>query len=265
MLWQVLEIPLALPVFALVLFRLSGLMLIAPVFSNAAIPVRVRLLMTVAIAAMLFPSVRAQAPVDLRLSVLIGGAVGELMIGVSIGLALMLMFSGVQLAGRITGQQIGIAIAEVFDPTTRQRTNVVSQVYGIAMLFVFLVIGGHRATMAALLDTYDAIPMLSGGVDETLIVLLVEVLTAAFVLALRLAAPVLITLFLIALTLGFLSRTMPQMNILTVGFIVRILVGLGVAALALSVSGDLLIDATWNTLDRIREHFGLDVTVARVW
>ena len=83
-------------------------------------------------------------------------------------------------------------------------------------------------------------------------------LGAAFVFGVRLAGPVLIALFMSATALAFLSRTMPQFNIMTVGFPVRIFVALTVAGLALGSCEDLMIDAVWDALETVRETFGLD-------
>ncbi len=95
--------------------------------------------------------------------------------------------------------------------------------------------------------------------DETLLVLLTEVLTAAFVLAIRLAAPALIALFLTTTAMGFLSRTMPQMNILTVGFTLKAMVALGATGITLGAAGDLLVNSAWDVLDLIRLTFELGV------
>ncbi len=83
-------------------------------------------------------------------------------------------------------------------------------------------------------------------------------LTAAFVLGIRLAGPVLIALFLTGTAMGFLSRTMPQLNILSIGFTVRVMVALGVAGFALAGYQDVLVDAVWTAFETIRLHMGLD-------
>jgi flagellar biosynthetic protein FliR len=126
------------------------------------------------------------------------------------------------------------------------------------MTFLFLLAGGHRAAMAALLDTFKVIPLLSFRLDETFILLLVEMLASAFILGIRLAGPVLLALFMMGTALGFLSRTMPQFNILTVGFTLRLLLALAVGGLAISASQDVLLDAIWDGIDQIRAAFGLD-------
>jgi len=256
--WSLLDIPLALPVYALVLFRLTGLMIAAPVFGSRAIPLRIRGAVVMTVAAMIFPLVRHQAPSDLTLPAALAAVVGELLVGLTIGLSLALLVTGAEVGGLMVSQQGGIALGEVFDPSQDQESTTVGQVYGITLMLLFLLAGGHRAAMAALLDTFEAVPLLRFQMDESVVVLFTELLTSAFILGIRIAAPALIALFLAGLAMGFLSRTMPQLNILSVGFTLRVLLALGVAGLALAQCEGLLLDAVWDTLAAVRESFGLD-------
>jgi flagellar biosynthetic protein FliR len=262
--WPLLDILLALPVFALVLFRITGLMLTAPVYGSGVMPVQIRAAVAIVVAAVAFPLVRQQAPQDLSLSAAIVGGIGEMMIGAAIGLGLTLLLMGAEVAGLIVGRQAGVALANVYDPVQNQDVSVVGQVYSITLIVLFLLVGGHRATMAALLDTFRVIPLLSFGADETVVVLMVEMLAAAFILGIRLAGPVLIALFMLGTSLAFLSRTMPQLNILTVGFPLRLLVGLAIAGVALAACEGVLLDAIWDGVEMVRATFGLDPAATRL-
>lgn len=258
--WSLFDILLALPVYALVLFRLGGFMLTAPVFSSRVIPGRVRGAMVIALAAMIFPAVSRQAPTDMTLSaVLIGGA-GELLIGMAIGLTLSVFLSGAAFGGMVAGQQAGLALGQVFDPSQNEQTTIIGQIFSMTLVVVFLLAGGHRAAVLAVLDTYRAMPLMSVELGEPVVLLLIEAITASFVFGIRLAAPTLIALFLVTTSLGFLSKTMPQLNILSVGFMVRLLVAMGVLGLTVSSCEELLIDHVWDALDAVRVAFGLDVS-----
>lgn len=251
------EILVALPVFALVLFRVSGLVLTAPIYGSKVVPVRIRVALTLAATAMIFPMVKAQAPGDLTLSLAIVGGIGELMIGVTIGLAVSILLMSAEVAGEMVSQQAGISLSEVINPLLDEQSSIIGQIYVIVLSLLFLLAGGHRAVMAALLDTFKVIPLLSFRPGESIVVLFVEMLSSAFIVGIRLAAPVLIALFLSGTALGFLSRTMPQLNILSVGFTLRALITLSVAAIALGACQGLLLDAVWDGLDVIRASFGL--------
>lgn len=256
--WSLLEIPSVLPAYALVLFRLSGLFLTAPVFSSAIIPARVRGAVVLVTAAMVLPLVGRQAPGELTLTMALVGGVGELMIGATIGLALAILVMSAEVGGLMIGRQAGLALANVYDPTRNETTSIVGQLYTITLVLVFLVAGGHRAAIAAVLDTFAVIPLLSFRFDESIVMLTVEMLASAFILGIRLGVPVLIAMFLTATAMAFLSRTMPQMNILSVGFTVRVMIALAVGGIALGACQDLLLDSVWDGLEMIYETFGLD-------
>ena len=255
--WPLLNLHLLLPGFALVLFRVAGLMLTAPMFSSRVIPVRFRLGMILGISAMVYPLVAPTVPADVTLTTALVGVAGEMLIGLIIGLGMSIVLVGVQLTGMLIGQQAGIALASVVDPTQGVNSTVVGQVYMITTMLIFLGIGGHRMMIAALLDTFAVVPLLGFGFDEPMMYVLSELLTVAMILTVKLFAPVFITLALTSLTLGFLGRTMPQLNILSIGFAVRTMAALSMAGLALGASRGVLVDALVNTLETLRAAFGL--------
>jgi len=255
--WQLLNIFHDLPVFALVMFRLTGLMISAPLLASSMIPIRIRVGLTVAVALLVVPLVRPQAPAGLDLTRAVAGGVTEIMIGVTVGLGLALLVAGVEAAGLLLGQQSAVALGEVVNPTLEEQSSFAAQVYGIAFLILFLLAGGHRAAIAAVLDSFEAIPLLSAGIQESFVLLLIESLTASLVLGIRLGGPVLMALFLTETAMAIVSRTIPQLNILTIGFSLRVMLAHGVAAIALAASTQPLLDHLWETLDRIRLGLGL--------
>ena len=255
--WELLNIQSALPVFALVVGRLGGLMLAAPIFASRTIPRRVKVGLTFATAWVLYPVIAPTAPASIPLSGVVVGMFNELLVGVTIGLVLATLVSGVQIGGLIVGRQAGMGIGQSFDPATDTSSSTVAQLYTTIILTLFVMIGGLRATMAALLDTFEVIPLMSYEVNESLVFLLTQTIASAFVLAIRLAAPALIALSLVTLAMGLLTRTMPQMNILSVGFSVRAMVMMGTAGLAISVSQEVVLDLIMDGLDTVRDQMGV--------
>ena len=256
--WSLFDILTGLPAYALGLFRVSGLIMTAPVFGSRMIPVRVRAALAFVMAATIFPIVARQSPADASLSTVLAGGVSELLIGVTIGLSLTIFMMGAEVAGRAAGQQAGLAISQVVDPTTDEQVSTLGSLYSIVLTTVFLMIGGHRATAAALMDTYRAVPLMSFQVTESIGLLLTEMLSAAFILGIRVGAPIIIAVFLTGAALGFLSRTMPQLNILSVGFTVRLLIAMAIGGVALSLSGDVMVNAIFAALETVRSAVGVD-------
>ncbi len=247
-----------LPGYLLVLFRIGGLCVTAPLFGSAMVPRRLRVGLAFVLAAALFPMLASQIRASITFEEALIGVAGETMIGLIIGLAMSIVFVGAELAGSLVGQQAGLSLGQVLNPLLDTETTAIGQLFFIVHLLIFLAIGGQRHLMRALLDTFEVIPLLSFRADQTVVELAAELLSSAFILAIRLAGPVLTALTLTTLALGLLSRAMPQLNVLSIGFTVQILVALLVAALALSLAGDLLVRWILEGLELIRAAFGLN-------
>jgi flagellar biosynthetic protein FliR len=248
----------SLPVFALVLFRVGGFMMTAPVFAARVMPVRIRAALAMTAALAVFPLVRRQAPADLTLSAALIGGLGEVMIGAAIGLSLAILIAAAEIAGQLVGHQAGLSLGEVVNPAFNEPSMVLAQLYAVVFTVLLLMLGGHREALAALLDTYRATPLLAAESTHSWLLLMIEMLTAALTTGLRLAGPVLLALFLTTIVLGVLSRAIPQLHILAVGFTLKTLVTMGVAALSLAWAAQPLNDAVWEALKAIRSAMGLE-------
>lgn len=220
--------------FVLVLARTSGLVMGAPIFGTPDIPVRVRALFAVALALLLAPT-QAGHPLPemdslVQLLLLIGG---ELLIGVTLGLGVLLLFSGIQLAGQLISQVSGMSLADVVNPSLGTSVPLFSQLLFLVTMVVFVALGGHRQVVAGLLDTYLTIPPGGVGLPHSIYEPALALLRESFELGLRTAAPTVAAQLLATLTIGLVSRTMPQLNIMAVGFGVNSMVTLGTMSLSL--------------------------------
>ncbi|MEX0936805.1 MAG: flagellar biosynthetic protein FliR [Pirellulales bacterium] len=215
-------------IFTLVLARVSGLVMTAPIYGTQDVPVRVRALLAVALAMLIAPlhvggfSIQINSLV--AYAVLIGG---ELIIGLVLGMGIRILFSGIQVAGQIIGQMSGMALADVFNPGFNENVPLFSQILYFVTLAVFVLTGGHRLVMEALLDTFAAMPPGHASFSEHIVEALISTLAESFSLGVRAAAPVMTALLLATLVLGLISRTMPQLNIIAVGFGINALVTFG--------------------------------------
>lgn len=219
-------------IFALVLSRVGALIATAPLLSDASIPVRVKALMAVALSAMTVPVVMASdaaAPPEATTLIDLGTmAVMEMIVGITLGLGLMVVLSGVQLTGQIVGQMSGMALAEGSDPVFGDTASVFGQVFYLATAAVFVCAGGHTAMISGVLDTFEHAPPGSGFAVDDLAYGFLGLLSLGFELGVRASAPLLIALFLATLVLGLVSRTMPQINTMVVGFGINAMLTLGI-------------------------------------
>jgi flagellar biosynthesis protein FliR len=219
------EIVQLVPAFVLVVFRLAGMMLFAPLFGSTRIPRRVKVLLVVILALGITPGV---APVDLPTDAwgLALGIGSELIFGLALGMVLSFVFIAAQWAGEMIGQQMGLNLSEVFDPQFGQQGSLIGDMYFMLTLVVFLLIDGHHAMLRGVFGSFEALPLMAVGMSAGLLEVLIGLFQGATGLALQLAAPVLVTMLIVDLSLGFISKTMPQINVLTAGLPLRAIVGM---------------------------------------
>jgi flagellar biosynthetic protein FliR len=224
--------------FTLLLCRVSGLVMSAPIFGNKDIPMQFRGFLCVAVALLLLPTHWHIAPVlpgsTLQYLLLAGS---EVLVGLCLGVGIDVLLSGAKLAGQIIGMTSGESMAEMYDPQTDESFAVLSQFFSTMTLLVFVCIGGHRLVLGALMDTFQAIPPgRAGGVDASLIDTLQTLLGQSFSLGIRAAAPAMLALMLATLVLGLVSRTLPQLNVMALGFGLNSLVMYGVLMVSIGAA-----------------------------
>ena len=224
-------------VFTLVLTRVSGLVMTAPIYGTSEVPMQVRGLLAFALALLIAPTQLGTSfpdPGSLANYLVFVGS--ELLVGVTLGLGVVILFSGMQLAGDLLGRISGTMLADIYDPASGNSIPLFSHLLHYVALAVFVCIGGHRIVMAGLLDTFQSIPPGHAGLPDSLTETFVTLVTQSFVLGLRAAAPVVTSLLLANLILGLIGRTLPQLNILAVGFGLNALLTFGVLILSLGAA-----------------------------
>jgi flagellar biosynthesis protein FliR len=205
--------------FTLVLVRVSTLVMVAPIFGTSDVPARVRALLAVALALLIVPLELAKStphPDTLIGYVLLVGS--EALIGLTLGLGVLVLFSGMHVAGQVISQMSGMQLADIFNPGLDATVPIFSQLLYYVALAVFVLIGGHRRVMEALLDTYVWLPAGQGGFSRSIVEAMTSLLAQSFVLGVRAAAPAMVALLLATLILGLAGRTLPQLNVMALGF-----------------------------------------------
>ncbi|MBP7933871.1 MAG: flagellar biosynthetic protein FliR [Phycisphaerae bacterium] len=251
------DIYLALPAFMLVLARISGLMLTAPFFSGSIIPTQVKAILVLAVSAVVFPMAGPHTAVPVTMSTVVWGMVGELALGTIVGIGVSLVLTGVQMGVQLASQQAGMALGEAFNPMLETSLPVVSELYFFVSFTVFLAVGGHRAMIRALLDSFETLPLMGLRVDESMVLLMISLVTVAFTVAIRVAGPMMLALLMSFITLGFLSRTVPQLNILTVGFPAKMMLALLIMALTIMSLEPVLTGSLALVMDELRQGLGI--------
>lgn len=240
-------------VYVLVVFRVAGMMLFMPLFGSGNVPRQVKSLLCIIIAAALVPTVPVPAQLPESTWALALGIGGEMMFGLSLGMIVSLVFITAQWAGEIIGQQMGLNMSEIFDPQFGARGSVVSGMFFMLTTIIFLAMNGHHAVLRGLRDSFVALPLLSVGVSPDIFELLIGLLAGATSLAVRLAAPMLLTMLVVDLVLGVVGKTMPQFNIMTAGLSMRSGIGMFLLILGLALSSQIISESMVSSLAAFRD------------
>ncbi|MFG0282897.1 MAG: flagellar biosynthetic protein FliR [Phycisphaerales bacterium JB039] len=220
------------PPFMLVLARLLGLFLFAPILGSRVLPRQARVALALSMAAAVYPFARA-APPDADIYTLAMMAFGEALIGVGIGLLASIPLVAFELGGMLMGYQMGLSVARAFNPEQDTQTDVVGQLMFYLALGAFVTLGGMEAMFAALVLTFQSAPVGTFWATGLPAEAILGLFGASFEIGLRVAAPGLAVSTLALVGMALVMKTMPQINILSVGFAIKIMIGLGVIALAL--------------------------------
>ena len=241
------------PTFALVFFRVAGMMLFAPLFGSARIPRRMKVMLALVMALGMMPLVPGHVTLpetSWQLAIAIGG---EMMFGLAMGMILSFIFIAAQWAGEMIGQQMGLNLSEVFDPQFGAQGSLIGDFYYMLTLVIFLAAGGHHALVRGVAASFEALPLLSVGIDLSIFNLLIGLFETATTLAIRLAGPMFVTMLVVDVALGFISKTMPQLNIMSAGLSLRSAVGMGVLIVGIGLTSDVLAHSLMQSMRSVSE------------
>ncbi len=208
-------------VFMLLFARLSGLFAFFPFFSHMTIPISIKTALTLFMVIFLFPLVPPLhvTPTLLSLSLAV---TGELLIGFVAGLFLTIVLSVLQMAGMQISNVMGFTMASVIDPQTSTSIPLVSQFLSLIGLMVVLAFNGHHQMLLFISDSLQVIPLGSFYPQTNIISYLAKAVTNMFAYGFILSFPIIAISLLLDLVFGMLMKTMPQFNLLVVGFPIKI-------------------------------------------
>ncbi len=210
----------------LVLVRISGLMVFAPVFSSEAIPMRVKAAFVLAVSFLVAPVVAAFPRAHADLGIL--AVVGELSVGLVFGLTLSLLFEALEFAGQVLGFQFSFSLVNLLDPNSPVQTPLMGQMFGLLGTLTVLGAGLHRTMLAALLRTFATAPVGTVTLDPRAGLELVGMAGGIFAAALQLAAPVMAATLLAEVAVALAGKLSPQLPVMALTVPVKTLLGYGV-------------------------------------
>lgn len=230
--------------FTLVLGRIAGLFAAIPLFGGQRTPLTVKVAAILAMTLVLFPIVRdniPRLPVDgISLAILV---IREILVGFSLSLLSQVIFSAVEFGGQLAAMQMGLSMASLLDPDAGQQTPVVATFQSLLAMLLFMTFGIHHIFIRAIVESYALIPVGAWHMSDGLIHFLIVAISGLFVLAVKLVAPVMVSLLASDVVLGIMARSFPRMNIFMISFPLKIGLGFLVLGFSLYVFSQTLTDA----------------------
>lgn len=222
--------PVKIIIFMLVISRLSGMFITAPLFSTFPVPMPVKAGLIGLIAFLSYPIIASHTPASQIPNNMWGLGwmiVAEIMIGSMIGFCINIIFIAIQMAGHLLSMQMGLAVANVLDPITKHQVPIMGQLYLFMAMILFLGINGHHYLFTSVINSYALLPVgsefhLSGELIEQIVMFTSQI----FVIAFNIIMPIFAVLLLTDILLGFMSKMMPAMNIFVVALPIKIYIGL---------------------------------------
>ena len=241
---DLIRVALNLPVFGLVLCRSAGIVLAAPVFSNTSIPVRIKAALTVLLSLVLYPiAVRFRGDMPQVGLGYLPIIVTETGLGLIMGFAGAMVIGALHAAGDLMSQQIGLRLAQVTSPDTTLPMGAISGFLGIIGLLLFIAVDGHHWFIQSVAVSYREVPLGQVTWSPAVAGSMLAGFSSLFAHAIRIAAPLVGIMFLVSVMIALLAKSVPQMNILMVGYPVKVFLGLVCMALTLPFTLPVLRDA----------------------
>lgn len=232
--------------------RVAPVFAMAPPFTLVKLPVVIRVAFGLAIALCLVAGQPALTRIDdLAPGTLIAAGARELMLGLVFVMAFHLMFGALYFAGRTLDIQAGYGLSLLIDPTTHAQTPLMGTVLAYTAGAVFFSVGGHYDLLRLMAASLEAIPLGTGKIPADALPRVASFLGVLSVTSFGIAGGAMLCLFLADSAIALLSRTIPQMNVLVLGFQVKTLLLLLIMPLTLGASGALLARMTVLTLEAV--------------
>lgn len=227
------------------LMRISAMFVSVPLFSIKAVPARVRLILSVVITLVVMPLLPPLPTVDMFSYSGFMMAITQIMIGLTTGFILQLVFASVVFAGQSIALSMGLGFSTMVDPQSGQQMPVIAQFYTVTTTLIFISLDGHLVLIQMLLDSFRTLPIGIEGIDKAGIWSILAWSSRMFAGGLLLALPVIASLLLVNIIFGVAARSAPQLQIFSVGFPVTLMLGM------------MLV---WKTLPDLLEQFSGQLT-----
>jgi len=213
--------------FALIFLRIIAFVIAWPIFGTNTVPIPIKVLLALVLTVVIFPTASFQNVELVKINdQLIMLAFREIVIGLFLGFMLKFFFFSISVAGELMGVSSGLASAQLFNPAMGTQSNVMEQAHLVIATLFLLAMNGHHLFIQGLAKSFELVPVTALGMRYEGFATLSLMVQEAFLIGVKMAAPMIVAIFVTNLTMGLLGRAVPQMNVMVTSFQVTILVSI---------------------------------------
>ena len=212
--------------FLLILVRFASFIYIAPFFGNSNTPVRMKLGLAIFLSIILYsvlPRETLEYSSAAEYAILI---IKESLAGLLIGFSAFICNTIINLTGKIIDLEIGMSMAQIFDPITNQQVSITGNLYSYFLLMIMIATDMHLFILKALVDSFQVINLGGAIMGESLYDTVVGFISTFMIIGFRISLPIFVSSLILNCVLGILAKVAPQMNMFAVGIQLKILFGL---------------------------------------
>jgi len=198
----------------LIFLRIASAFFVSPVLGHTSLPAIVKIFLGLFISYIVFLTIdKSVIKIEVSLWFLAANAVKEILSGMMMGFMLHFVFHGISFAGSLIGFDMGLSMAESFNPMAESQGNVIGDLLYFATILLFFLIDGHHYLIRGLVYSFSVIPLGRFTVTVPAYQLLIKYSGLVFILAVKIASPILVSFFLISIAEGIIARVIPQMQV----------------------------------------------------
>jgi flagellar biosynthesis protein FliR len=228
--------------------RVGAFLMLAPLYGAVFVPVRIRLVLALAVSVMIAPLLPPAEAVRLMSLDAVVVVIQQLLIGAACGFILQLLFDAVGLGGQLLANTMGLSFAFNVDPQRGSATPALGRFYMVIATLTFLTLDGHLRLMELVVDSFRSIPVGMGGLGAAGLAAILSMAKLLFSGALAVALPGVAALLIVNLAFGVMSRAAPSLNLFAVGFPLILLLGLMILLISLPTVQASIMTLVDNTI-----------------
>lgn len=239
--------------FSLILMRMTGLILLNPIFGRKGIPKYFQSGLAMLLAIMVYAfyqGTEIEVVNSIQYSILL---LKEFAVGYVLGYIMELFFLVITFAGAVVDFQMGLSMATIYDPQSNAQQPLSGGIWSAYLMLMFFAVNGHLALMNILFTSYVAAPVGAVTFSTSMIQAVLDIFAQAIVLAMQFSFPIIAMEFLVEVAVGILMKTIPQINVFVVNIQAKILIGLGMLIFLFSPMSEFVKDLIPMMMQSVRD------------